>query len=228
MLTFAILMLFNVANGYAALDAAEPVAVTPALVCSVQHAIRWKDAAWTDNQCAARAREFTASGKRWGFRPAQLLAMSIAESDLRPSAVRNDRGALDVGLMAVRCVLNRNIPSTASVGKQSNDARNIPKNIPAPNCTCANKPVRGLTPAQLMRPATNIDKGAEILATLHHGSLASYNGGPNAREHGYPEKVAAIMAALGGVELKVSGKRMRELVKRIARAQRTISMEARP
>ena len=71
--------------------AAEPVAVTPALVCSVQHAIRWKDAAWTDQQCAARAREFTASGKRWGFKPAQLFAMAINESDLRTEARRIDR-----------------------------------------------------------------------------------------------------------------------------------------
>ena len=205
--TLTFLMLFNVANGYAALDSAQPVAVTPALVCSVQHAIRYKDAAWTDQQCAARSREFTASGKRWGFEPAQLLAMSIAESDLRANALRDngngDRPAVDVGLMAVRCLLSPDVVRDK----------------------CRNRPVRGMSIPQLMRPATNIYKGAEILATLHHGSLASYNGGPNAREHGYPEKVAAIMAALGGVELKVSGKRMRELVKRIARAQRTIARE---
>ena len=83
---------------------------------------------------------------------------------------------------------------------------------------CTNKPVRGMTPAQLMRPAINVDMGARILATLHHGSLAGYNGGPNAREHGYPEKVAAIMAALGGVEVRVSGKRMRKLVRQIVAA----------
>ena len=197
MTTFTLVLLFN------ALDSAQPIVVTPALVCSVQHAIRWKDAAWTDQQCAAIARDFTVSGKRWGFPSAQLFAMSINESDLRFKAVRNDRGALDCGGMAVRCKLG-------------------------PGGRCTNKPVSGLTPAQLMRPATNIDKGAEILATLHHGSLAKYNGGPNAREHGYPEKVAAIMAAQGGVEMRVSGKRMRELVKRIARSQRTIAREARP
>jgi hypothetical protein len=204
------------ALGFPALGAshaqAEPV--KPSLVCQVQHAIRWRDPAWTEQQCQARAREFMASGQRWGFAPVQLLAMAIDESDLRPEAMREDRGALDVGLMAVRCHLRRTIiPMATSDGKQPNDARNIPKNIPSPTCT--NKPVRGLTPAQLMRPSVNIDMGARILATLHRGSLAGYNGGPNAREHGYPEKVAAIMAALGGVEVRVSGKRMRKLVRQI-------------
>jgi len=62
-----------------------------------------------------------------------------------------------------------------------------------------------------MDPTVNIDVGAQILATLHGGSLVGYNGGPNAREHGYPAKVGAIMSALGGVEIRVKGHRMREL-----------------
>ena len=61
-------------------------------------------------------------------------------------------------------------------------------------------------------------KGAEILATLHGGDLASYNGGPHAREHGYPEKIRAILSALVGIEVRVKGHRMRELVRRIVRA----------
>jgi hypothetical protein len=195
---------------------AQPVQVTPSLVCAAQHAIRWQDPAWTEQQCEARAREFTASGQRWGFAPVQLLAMSIVESDMRPTAARLDRGAVDVGLMAVRCHFKRIIPMATSDGKQPNDARNIPKNIPSPTCT--NKPVRGLTVTQLQRPAANIDMGARILATLHRGNLAKYNGGPNAREHGYPEKVGAIMAALSGVEVRVSGKRMRKLVRQIVAA----------
>jgi len=179
---------------------AEPVVVTPALVCSAQHAIRWQDPAWTEQQCEARAREFATSGQRWGSAPVQLLAMSIVESDLRAHALRDngngDRPAVDVGLMAVRCLLSPDV---------SRDK-------------CRNRPVRGMSIPQLIRPATNIDMGARILATLHHGSLAGYNGGPNAREHGYPEKVGAIMAALGGVEVRVSGKRMRKLVRQIVAA----------
>jgi hypothetical protein len=199
--TLALLLVANVFNGYAALDSApRPALVTPSLVCAVQHAIRWRDPAWTEQQCQARAREFTASGQRWGFAPAQLLAMAIDESDLRTTATRNDRGGLDCGLIAIRC-------------KLGTDGR------------CTNKPVRGMTIPQLMRPATNIDMGARILATLHHGNLAAYNGGPNAREHGYPEKVGAIMAALGGVEVRVSGKRMRKLVRQIVAA---VAAEGKP
>jgi len=181
-------------------SAAEPTLLTPAKVCSVQHAIRWKAAPWTDQQCEARAREFSASGVRWGFDPSQLLAMAIVESDLRTHALRDngngDRPAVDVGLMAVRCLLSPDV---------SRDK-------------CRNRPVRGMDIPQLMLPATNIDMGARILSTLHHGSLAGYNGGPSPREHGYPEKVWAIMAALGGVEVRVKGKRMRKLVHQIVSA----------
>ncbi|HJX54768.1 MAG TPA: transglycosylase SLT domain-containing protein [Polyangia bacterium] len=184
---------------------AQPVQVTPALVCAAQHAIRWRDAAWTVPQCDARTWDFKAAGLRWGVDPAQLLAMAIAESDLRVEAIRDngngDRPAVDVGLMAVRCILSPDV---------SHDK-------------CRNKPVRGLDIPHLMRPSTNIDMGARILATLHRGSLRSYNGGT--REHGYAGKISAIMSALGGVEMRVEGKRLRELVKRLARAQDKLATE---
>ena len=181
--------------GYA--RAAEPTQVTTALVCAVQHVIRWKDEPWTDRECEVQAQAFTASGQRWGFNPLQLLAMDIIESDMRPNVQREDRGALDVGEMAVRCKLG-------------------------PDGKCTNRPVKGLTPAQLMDPATNIDMGARILRELHGGSTLGYNGGPNAREHGYSEKVAAIMAALGGVKVLVKGATMRKRVEQIARGVKYI------
>ena len=178
---------------------AHPTEFTPALVCGVQHAIRWREEPWAETQCQARARNFAASGKRWGFEPSLLFAIAINESDLRAKVARPDRGALDLGLMAVRCRVGRG-------GR------------------CTNKPVKGMTPAQVMRPATNIEKGAEILATLHGGDLSGYNGGPNAREHGYPRKVGAILSALGGVEVKVKGSRLRKLVRQIVAA---VTTEAR-
>ena len=179
--------------GYA--QAAESTQVTPALVCAVQHAIRWKDDPWSDAICEKHAWAFATSGQRWGFDPLQLLAMDIIESDMRPNVQREDRSALDVGEMAVRCKLG-------------------------PDGKCTNKPVKGLTPAQLMDPVTNIDMGARILRELHGGSTLGYNGGPNAREHGYSGKVAAIMAALGGVKVLVKGATMRKRVEQIARAVR--------
>ena len=161
-------------------------------MCAVQHAIRWREAAWTAEQCQSRAQYFAEAGKRWGFPPAQLVSMSIIESDLRVRAQRPDGRALDLGLMAVRCVL----------GKRGR---------------CTNWPVRGLTPAQLLEPRRNILAGTQILAEMHHGSMAGYNGDSSGGDR-YPRKVAAIMAALGGVEVRVKGARLRKLVKVIASA----------
>jgi hypothetical protein len=169
--------------------------INPAMICRVQHAIRWMEPLWTVEQCETRAFDFTGSADRWGLSSSVLFAIAINESDLRTKVVRLDHGALDLGLMAVRCHLGLR-------GK------------------CTNKPIKGMTPAQVMRPATNIEKSAEILATLHGGDLSSYNGGPRAREHGYPEKIRAILSALVGVEVKVKGKRMRELVRRIVQVAR--------
>ena len=111
--------------------------------------------------------------------------------------------AVDVGEMAIRCVLSPDV---------SRDK-------------CRNKPVRGMSIPQLFDPSVNIDMGARILATLHHGDLAGYNSGHKAAERDpvgarYPAKVAAIMAALGGVEVRVKGARMRKLVGQIAKALR--------
>ena len=194
MVETAALLLSLCGPGAVGLAPVEP-AINPALVCRVQRAIRWQEEPWTAKQCEDQAFYFGEAGDHWNLSPAVLFAIAINESDLRTKVVRPDRGALDLGLMAVRC----------KVG---------------PLGRCTNKPVKGLTPAQVMRPAVNIEKGAEILATLHGGDLASYNGGPHAREHGYPEKIRAILSALVGVEVKVKGRRMRELVRRIARVVR--------
>lgn len=172
--------------------ASQEVQVTGPLVCAVQHGIRWREAAWSAEQCRARTQDYIDAGQRWGFPPAQLLAMSIEESDLRARAQRPDGRALDCGLMAVRCVLGRH-------GR------------------CTNWPVRGLTSAQLLEPRRNIQAGAQILAQLHGGSMASYNG-DHTHSDRYPRKVGAIMAALGGVEVRVKGARLRKLVRQIVGA----------
>ena len=191
-------------------------AITAGLICSVQHAVRWREATWTTAECQARARDFADSGHRWGFAPAQLLAMCIAESDMRVRAQRVDGNALDEGLMGVRCVLGQNIPSTSTDGEPRKSAQNIPKNIPA-SVRCTNFPVRGLTTKQLLEPRRNIEAGARILAELHHGSLSGYNGDKTGGDR-YPKKIGAILAALSGVEVRVRGVRLRTLVRRIVAA----------
>lgn len=120
------------------------------------------------------------------------MAMSLAESDFRVRAQRVDGRALDEGLMGVRCVVGRR-------GR------------------CTNWPVRGLTPKQLLEPRRNIMAGTQILADLHHGDMAGYNGDHSGTDR-YPRKIAAIAAALGGVEVRVRGRRLRELVRKIAAA----------
>jgi hypothetical protein len=185
-----------------------PPAVTAGLICLTQHVIRWREAAWTTAECQSRARDFRDAGQRWGFAPEQLLAMSIAESDMRVRAQRVDGNALDEGLMGVRCVLGRDAPNMRS---------GLFVKLTHLATRCTNYPVRGLTTKQLLEPHRNIEAGARILADLHHGDLASYNSGHPGGAR-YPTKVAAIISALGGVEVRVCGVRFRMLVRKIVAA----------
>lgn len=185
--------------------------VIPSLLCETQHAIRWRDRKWTPNECMSRAKEYTTTATKWHLDPQLLVGLSINESDLRTKALRVSHGAVDCGLMAVRCKLGNN-------GK------------------CKNFPVRGFTPAQLLKPSLNIEKGAEILVTLHGGNLQSYNGSKNDKDYGYTNKIAVILVALRGgqiqyhhkkmfllekgKELLVKGVRLRDLVNKIVIAVR--------
>ena len=120
--------------------------------------------------------------------PRQMAAVCVNESDLNERAIVEVRpGVFDVGLCGVRCVLGQ-------------DKR------------CTNGHARGYILAQLLDPVVNIRVSAAVLSS-HGGSLKRYNGGT--REHGYESRIGAIMSALGGVEVRVKGHRMRELVRRI-------------
>jgi len=122
--------------------------------------------------------------------------MGINESDLRSVCHKAGRG-IDCGILGVRCV-------------------------PGTNGKCRNKPVRGFTPSALLRPSVNIHKGAEILATLHRGNLASYNGGPHAKDDAYPTKISALLSALGGVDVFAKHRKQRKET-RMEKLTRTIS-----
>jgi hypothetical protein len=174
------------------------VEINPELVCKVQHAIRWKDEPWTEKQCLARSMDFGEAADTWNLSPATLLALGVNEADLRTSECHRVGRGLDCGILGVRCVLG-------SSGK------------------CVNRPVRGLTPATLLKPSVNIQKGAEILATLHGGNLAGYNGGPHSRDDGaYPRKIGAILSALGGVDVLAKYRRHKKET-RMEKLTRTIS-----
>ena len=122
--------------------------------------------------------------------PVTMLAVCIDESDLRPGVTSETKGnVVDVGLCGVRCVL----------GKHDR---------------CTNGPARGLTVEQLKEPTRNIEVAARILA--NKPSLRAYNGGT--REHGYAARISAIVAALGGIQVRVKSKRMTKLTADIVRA----------
>lgn len=177
--------------------------VTAELVCRTQNAIRWKEPAWSWLKCKDISLDFQVAGIGYGLDPALLFAIAVTESDLREKAMRDDGRGKDCGLMAVRC-------------------------IPDEHGRCKNWPVRGLTPAKLLRPSTNIDSGAKILALMHKGNLRGYNGGRSGyhKQHeqknhtSYPQKIGAVLAALSGRVTKVHGYRMKTLIGKVANANK--------
>jgi hypothetical protein len=179
--------------------AADEVAVTPALVATVQNAVRWRAPAW-DRQTV----EAVTAAVHDTREPATILAMAVLESDMRPRAQAKRRrpsdGAtvVDVGLCGVACVLG-------------------------PGGRCTNQLVQGLTVDDLKKPKVNVRAAARVLqrkrAVLGRRALAGYNGDPDGSNR-YGASVRAIVAAFGGaVEVaKVKRRRVRELARLIAAA----------
>jgi hypothetical protein len=186
----------------------DKTSVTSTLVCKVQHAIRWREAAWPTSTCKLLATAFNRT-------PAPILTMAIAilESDLRPRAISaetrpstpkktqvhgrskrapaaralpEDMRAVDIGLMGIRCIFLR-------------------------ERKCLNGPARGLTVEQLKDPETNIAIGARILASKR--SLQHYNGGTS--ERGYAAKVYAVSSALEGLRVETKHRRIKKLIEQI-------------
>jgi hypothetical protein len=204
-------------------------------ICSVKQKIRWQTPAWTPSECQNIAGAVAAAAKRHDLPPALLLAIMINESDMNERAFRVSTRdgkvyAKDGGLMAIRCVVNK-------------------------NDHCVNGNVRGLSWKQLMDPMTNIEVGARELAYwrdgggvvsrtvrrrdgqevtktvpcrhLTHAWWAHYNHGPRYIDKGYPRhyphRIAVLDHALATVmnvdapELKVritvhdAGKRERTI-----------------
>ena len=89
---------------------------------------------------------------------------------------------------------------------------------------CTNWPVRGLTVVTLQDVAVNIKAGERVLQKkkrlLGKRFLRAYNGGT--RDHGYKERIHALMAALGGVRVESSSPRIRKLISQIVAAVRKL------
>jgi hypothetical protein len=185
-------------------------AVSPEVVCAVQHAVRWREAPWTPRECARVAAALDATPT-----PRLLAAVVSNESDWRPRAVLRVRpGVYDVGLAGVRCVL----PGAGAGESRDPTASTLTTSLQHPRGRCTNGPARGLTVRQLQDPATNIRVAAQVLAEKG-GDLGSYNGATTrGKRERYSRKVAALVAALGGVKVPVKGRRLRGMVRKITAA----------
>jgi hypothetical protein len=198
-------------------EAAQPV--NSETVCRVQNAIRWRDAAWGEDMCRAVAGAANATKD-----PLQSFARAINESDLVRLAIRltlrpDGAVAADVGFQGVRCVLKGADARAAWRSVSVLTHEQLQQHPPLGRCT--NGPVRGLTIRQLQDPGTNFAK-AEQVFELHGRDLGAYNGAKDPeRQRAYRERIAAIMAALGGVQVRVTGPRMRKLTGHIIQALRS-------
>jgi len=194
------------------------IGIYPAKVCAVQHAIRWRDHAWDDGMCKIVTRAANETKD-----PTQSLARAINESDLVHRAIRltlrpDGAVAADVGLQGVRCVLKGADARAAwrSVGVLTHEK--LQQHPPRGRCT--NGPARGLTIQQLQDPRINFEKSEQVF-DLHGRDLGAYNGAKDPeRQRAYRARIGAIEAALSGVEVKVSGSRLRKLVRQIVAAVR--------
>lgn len=192
------------------LAAGGAAAISTEVVCAVQHAVRWRDVAWTLRECARVAAALDATPT-----PRLLAAVVSNESDWRERAILRVRpGVYDVGLAGVRCVL----PGAGAEADGASPASPTTTQTYTPRGRCTNGPARGLTVRQLQDPVVNIRVASLVLAEKN-GDLGSYNGATTRKRRGrYAGKVEALVSALGGVEVPVRGRRLRELVRKIAAA----------
>jgi hypothetical protein len=181
------------------------IVITSELVCTVQHAIRWRAAAWQPWMCVRVSDAVNAAAKATDLRSDTLLAIAINESDLRPWAAHWHRawtflpgdqyyanavgpGAVgDLGLMGTRCKLG-------------------------PDMLCSNGLLKGWKYPAAMQIENNIMLGARILASA---GKRGYNAGV-----GYWDRIDVIRAALGGEVRKTKSVRVRELIRQITEALR--------
>ena len=177
--------------------------VTPKLVCSAQHAIRWQTSAWRPAMCLRVANAVNAAAKATGTHADELLAIAINESDLRSGAqhwhhtltllpggkyrvTAIEPGAVgDLGLMGTRCVLDKRM-------------------------RCGNGLLRGWKYPAAMQIENNVMLGARILASA---GRRGYNAGAEYWPH-----IEAIRAALRGEIRKTTDPRVRKLILQIATA----------
>lgn len=192
----------------------EPARVDAGQLCSVQNRIRWRERAWTADECQRIATALNATRE-----PRRMAAIAINESDLRERAINVVRpGVYDLGLMGVRCVTLGAVAEETGSSLATTEATTT-TTIPRDRCT--NGAARGIYAHQLLDPTVNIRTAVAVLAS-HGGSLRGYSG--STKERGYGARIMALVAAFGG-ELRIpkgahgrQWARIRELARRIVEA----------
>lgn len=189
--------------------------VTPELVATVQKAIRRKAPRWSQDRAAAVAKAMNETPV-----PALMLAISVLESDLRPSVIAWHGHVADVGLMGVRCVLGPGSSVTArEFRSRSAGTLTARRETAVPAGRCQVGPARGFTLRQLQDPVRNIKIAGQLLErkrkSLGSAYLRGYHGSSNPRDP-YASWVEAVIRSFGGCEVKVEYRRVRGLIRKIA------------
>jgi len=190
-LTLQLLALAWAALLYVVPARADDVEVTPALVCTVAHALRQP---WQADRCQAVAAALATTRE-----PATMLAIAVLETGMRPTKrhLRNGPKVVDVGLLGVACRLRRghctNWPVRGMTVAELQDTRT---NIEAGARVLAKK------------------------RRINHARALDFYAGDLDGSSGYTANVGAIVAAFSGVELRVESQRVRELARKIASAVR--------
>jgi len=166
--------------------------VSPALVCEVQDAIRFREAAWTPAKCERVADAVNATAS-----PMDVAGICVNESDMRERVIAwHGPNVADVGIMGVRCILGT-------------DHR------------CTNGPAKGFTIAQLQKAETNIRVGAAILATKGSvGAYNSGTPSIGAAYEARISVLVAALSGMTIEPKRIKGIRLRKLLEQIAAAVR--------
>jgi hypothetical protein len=200
--------------------------ITPALVATVQNAIRWRAPGWSHARAAAVAQALNETPQ-----PALMLAIGVLESDLRPRELLirvrasnpTRHGPRGTGVPARADW--RSSAGTTDHERSTERAGTVKVAdvglcgvacLLGPGGRCTNGPATGLTIAKLRDPATNIRVAAAVLAA-HGGDLRRYHGSSNPMDT-YEARAMALVAAFSGAVTKVKNKRTRAHVRMIAAA----------
>lgn len=192
-------------------------------ICQIQHAIRWKEPAWSHEFCERVEQGIRLAALKYDIDGRQLAAMALNESDFRPRAERAHREGRPGAPGPDNPTTTGGETAEATGASSAERPRVVDVGLMGVTCVigkhglCTNKFVRGLTPEKLKDPVLNLEIGAKILTLMHGGNLRSYNGGVTKK--GYPRRIETLTMAVSGdweaAGRLARGRRIRKMVRQI-------------